>query len=117
MDKVSLTYMNGGGLYPSPDGSKDPAFFIHVNYKSSSHPTYQIFKLLNLNSVPQIVSTPKELPSIPASQRDQFMKDKMWHVTGGTAHGTLTIYKLIDYVNKKTLREIKYHEPLINLFV
>ena len=49
--------------------------------------------------------------------RSEFMKDKMWHITGGTGHGAFTVHKLIEYVNKKTKRDIKYQEPLINLLI
>ena len=67
--------------------------------------------------MPYVITTPKELVTIPKESRKEFMKDKMWHITAGTAHGAFTTQKLIEYVNKKTKRDIKYTEPIINLII
>jgi len=45
------------------------------------------------------------------------MKPRMWHITSSTAHGSLTVQKLLEYVNGKTERSIEYREPIINFLL
>ena len=45
------------------------------------------------------------------------MKPRMWHISAGTAHGTTDVDKILDYINGKTRKDIKYQKPIINLIL
>jgi len=45
------------------------------------------------------------------------MKPRMWHITGGTSHGTVDVDKILDYINGKTRKNIRYQKPIINLIM
>jgi len=65
--------------------------------------TYKVFNLFNIKQVPYVIITSSEFASIKDQEmRNEYLKPRMWHITSSTAHGSLTIEKLMEYVNGKT---------------
>jgi len=113
LGKVANLYNNSGALYPVNDENKKQraVYFVKVSFEPA---TKEIFVGLQLTSVPNIlVSTPNIL-RLRDNEKAEHYRNFMWQIS--QSDGTLTSKKLLQYINKKTGRNVEYKESILKLF-
>eukprot|EP01016_Furgasonia_blochmanni_P021687 TRINITY_DN2387_c0_g1_i15.p2 TRINITY_DN2387_c0_g1~~TRINITY_DN2387_c0_g1_i15.p2 ORF type:complete len:276 (+),score=65.29 TRINITY_DN2387_c0_g1_i15:1582-2409(+) len=62
-----------------------------------------------------MIASPKMNVINEAEFRNRYLKENLWLMS--QSDGVITSSKLLEYVNKRTFRNVEYKEPLINLFI
>lgn len=86
LEKVGTAYRSNGGLYAG-DASL-PTFFIKMRYGKKCGKTFDRY---GVTSVPYIITSGPKIVGLNKEDRVQYLKPRMWHISGGTTHGTVNV--------------------------
>jgi len=65
--------------------------------------------------VPNLVVVPKKLAYLDQASRPVFMRDYIWTIS--QTDGVVNSHKLLEYINKRTDRNIEHKEPIYNILI
>eukprot|EP01016_Furgasonia_blochmanni_P041525 TRINITY_DN5408_c0_g2_i2.p2 TRINITY_DN5408_c0_g2~~TRINITY_DN5408_c0_g2_i2.p2 ORF type:complete len:292 (-),score=58.52 TRINITY_DN5408_c0_g2_i2:723-1598(-) len=112
---VAQSYEANGGLYPQLDvhPKQRPVYFAKISF---THMTKRVFEYYEFEQVPNLLITnPKMLTLEEDVLKNIYMRDNLWFMT--RTDGLIDARRILDYVNKRTGRNVPYQEPIYNFLV
>ncbi|KAL4488805.1 hypothetical protein ABPG72_016458 [Tetrahymena utriculariae] len=101
-------YVNNGHI-PFKDNSKKLRA-VYFGMMSFDQNTRETFLDLEFKSVPNLLVSVPQHALVSDSERNNFLKGFKWSISG--SDGLVTHHKLLEYINKRTGREIEYQPPI-----
>ena len=70
---------------------------------------------MKFNSVPNILVSHPKMSTIGSIEKPIYIKEFLWQISN--TDGVINSQKLLEFINKKTERNVVYKESILNLFI
>lgn len=106
-------YANAMYAIRNENEKKRAVFFAKIKFTTETREIFinvKIYKIIKyysqnkFNSVPNLIITQPKISNLDEIQRPMYLRDFTWQIS--TTDGQVTASKLLEFINKKTLRNV-----------